>query len=146
MTISSHSARYLLGAVTAVAAAALIAGCSGSSSVPPTSGVSNSPMVKGHCAAHGGVRVTPCSVTFTPSNTGPFTVITREPEDKKGTFTESDNCGGASGIATVTAGTGDSWTVTAGATTGSCTATFDYNAGKHGKLLGWGNLSITNSI
>ena len=65
----------------------------------------------------------------------------RTPKNKKGTLTESDNCGGASGIATVTQGSGDSWIVTAGAETGSCTATFDFTAGKHDKVVGWADLA-----
>lgn len=73
-----------------------------------------------------------------------MTVTVRTPKDKKGTLSESDNCGGASGIATVTQGSGDQWTVTAGATTGSCTATFDFT--KKNKVHGWANLAITNSI
>ena len=61
---------------------------------------------------------TPCTITFDASNTGPDTVPVRTHEDKKGTLTESDNCGGASGVATVTRGSGDDWTVTAGPTHG----------------------------
>jgi hypothetical protein len=91
------------------------------------------------------VRATPCSVSFSVSSPGPDTVTVRTPEDKKGTLSESDNCGGASGIATVTQGTGDDWTVAAGSTTGSCTATFDYT-NKRGKVIGHADLSITNSI
>jgi hypothetical protein len=142
----SSSARFVLAAFTAAAAAAMIAGCSGSpsSQVTPT-GISQQPSVKGHCPAHGGVRVTPCSVSFSVSSPGPDTVTVRTPEDKKGTLSESDNCGGASGIATVTQGSGDDWTVAAGSTTGSCTATFDYT-NKRGKVIGHADLSITNSI
>ncbi|HEV3092042.1 MAG TPA: hypothetical protein VGX91_11450 [Candidatus Cybelea sp.] len=105
------------------------------------------PDVKGGCKAHGGVRVTPCSVDFTASSTGPDTVVVRTPKNKKGTLSEQDNCGGASGIATVTQGSGDDWTVTAGASTGSCLATFSFtNNGKHVKTIGWADLNITNSI
>lgn len=103
------------------------------------------PAVKDHCTAHGGVRVTPCSVDFTTSSTGPDTVVVRTPKGKKGTLSESDNCGGASGVATVTQGSGDDWTVTAGGTAGSCTATFDFTS-KHGKVLGYADLAITNSL
>jgi hypothetical protein len=102
------------------------------------------PAVRNHCPAHAGVRVTPCTVTFDASNPGPDNVTVRTQEDKKGTISESDNCGGASGIATVT-GSGDDWTVAAGSTTGSCTATFDFTS-KRGKVLGFANLSITNNI
>ena len=69
----------------------------------------------------------------------------RIPKDKKGTLSEQDNCGGASDRGTVTQGTGKDWIVTAGATPGSCTATFSYTS-KRGKLLGSAQLSITNSI
>jgi hypothetical protein len=96
---------------------------------------------KGGCIAHK-VTVTPCTVDLTVSNPGPDSVVVTS---KKGTITEMDNCGGASGIATVTQGTGDNWTVTAGATTGSCTATFSYKNEK-GKVKGSADLSITNSV
>jgi hypothetical protein len=42
-------------------------------------------------------------------------------------------------------GSGDDWTAAAGSTTGSCTATFDFTS-KRGKLLGYAELAITNSI
>ena len=128
--------------------AALLAGCSGSQGVNPATssgGSLLSPSVKGGCQAHGGVRVTPCSVTFTASSSGPDTVSVRTPKTKKGTLSESDNCGGPSGIATVTQGSGDDWTVTAGSSTGSCTATFTFD-NKRGKQIGWADISITNDI
>lgn len=128
--------------------AALLAGCSGSQGVNPATssgGSSLSPSVKGGCQAHGGVRVTPCSVTFTASSSGPDTVTVRIPKTKKGTLSEGDNCGGPSGIATVTQGTGNGWIVTAGSSTGSCTATFSFD-NKRGKTTGWADLSITNDI
>jgi hypothetical protein len=139
--------------MVAAVAAAVLAGCSGSQAVNPAAAVGGSssvhsivnPDVKGHCPAHGGVRVTPCSVDFTASSTGPDTVTVRTPKNKKGTLGEVDTCGGASGIATVTQGSGDEWTVTAGATAGSCTATFSFN-NKKGKTVGWAALDITNSI
>jgi hypothetical protein len=152
---SNFSPRNLSFGLAAALAAAMLAGCGGSQALGPapvqgaSSQISHSPMlspdVKGGCTAHGGVRVTPCSVDFTASSTGPDTVTARTPKDKKGTLSEGDNCGGASGIATVTQGSGDDWTVTAGATPGSCTAVFDYK-NKHGKLIGYADLSITNSI
>jgi len=139
--------------MSAIAAAAIIAGCSGSQ-VNPSAGQPGSamqthsvglPAVKDHCDAHGGVRVTPCTVTFDASNTGPDTVVTRIPKTKKGTLTESDDCGGASGIATVTQGSGNDWIVTAGLTAGTCTAEFDFT-NHHGKKVGWATLSITNNL
>jgi hypothetical protein len=136
-------------------AGALLAGCGGSQALGPApSGASSSlvshspiinPDVKDKCTAHGGVRVTPCAVDLTASASGPDTVVVRTPENKKGVLSEGDNCGGASGIATVTQGSGDDWTVTAGASTGSCTATFKYK-NKHGKTICYADLGITNSI
>jgi hypothetical protein len=132
----------------------MLAGCSGSpsSQVTPFGSTQMNSSVShlNHdtkCRHHGDVRVDvdPCAIDFTASNPGPFTITVNVPEDKKGTISESDNCGGASGIATVTQGSGDSWVVAAGATTGSCTATFSFN-NKRGKTVGTANLSITNSI
>lgn len=147
----STSARYLLSVVGAVAAVSIISGCSGSSAVTPSGATQLNPMLSmtpAHsCRHHGTVRVDvdPCNVDLTPSNPGPITVTVNTRESKKGSFTESDNCGGASGIATVTSGTGDQWIVTAGATTGSCTAVFSFQ-NKRGKTVGTADLSITNSV
>ena len=147
---TSYSARYLFGAIALAVTAALVAGCSGSQApLTPAGGPSViAPQVKDHCPAHGGVRATPCTIDFTASNYAPVTVTVRVPKDKKGTLSEFENCGGSSGIATVVANPSnpDQYIVTAGPTTGSCTATFDYNGGKHDKLLGWANVDITNSI
>lgn len=138
--------RYLLGALAIAIAAAFVAGCSGTQGqYTPAGSTGFAPQIKGHCGAHGSVRVTPCSVDLTASNPGPDTVVVRTDRGRKDTLTESDNCGGASGMATVTQGSGHSWIVTAGLTTGSCTATFTL-ANKHGKTLGWADLAITNSI
>ena len=141
--------------MSAIAAAAIIAGCSGSQ-VNPSAGQPGSamqvhspvalPAVKNHCDAHGGVRVTPCTVTFDASNYGPDTVVVRVPKTKKGTLVESDDCGGASGIATVTQGSGHDWTISPGLTAGTCTAEFDYMNFKHNKKIGYATLSITNNL
>ena len=150
--MATHSSvRFLFGALAAAIAAALVAGCSGSQgSLTPVAGGQSvvQPQVKNHCPAHGGVRANPCSVDFTASSYQPVTVTIRLPKDKKGTLSESDNCGGASGIASVTVNPSDAqqYVVAAGAVTGYCTATFDYNSFKHGKLLGYANVNITNSI
>ncbi|HVR45470.1 MAG TPA: hypothetical protein VMT95_02330 [Candidatus Binatia bacterium] len=147
MPTSFLTIRYLLGSFAAAAAVALIAGCGGSSSpmTPLGSAPQQGPAVKGHCTPHGGVRVHPCTITFNASNPGPDTVTVRTPIDEKGSLQESDNCGGASGIATLAPGTGKQWTVTAGPTTGSCTASFIYLS-KRGKTLGYAQLSITNDL
>lgn len=148
----STPARYLLSLAVAVAAASSISACSGSSAVTP-SGAAQLNTASSHvlplaCKHHGAVNidVDPCNVDFTSSNPGPDTVTVKTRESKKGTFTESDNCGGASGIATVTQGSTDhQWVVAAGATTGSCSATFSFQ-NKRGKTVGTAGLSITNSI
>jgi hypothetical protein len=154
--VATPSIRYLLGIV---AAAAVLAGCGSQAQVNPSgamaSGVARGPIAavkggkKGGCVAHGAARVNPCSVTFSATSAGPDTVTTRHPHDKKGTFTESDNCtsSGSAVIATVAQvpSVPNQWTVTAGSVTGSCTATFSY-ANKQGKVVGWADLSITNSI
>lgn len=151
MTTFSTSTRYLLSLFAAVGAAAIISGCSGSSAVTPAGSAQVNPdlgsVLARACRHHGAVhvKVDPCTVDLTASNAGPITVMVYTRESKKGTFSESDNCGGASGIATVTQGTGKQWTVTAGLTTGSCTATFAF-ANKRGKTVGTADLSITNSI
>jgi len=152
--VTAPSIRTLVGTMSAIAAAAIIAGCSGSQ-VNPSAGQPGTamqahspvslPAVKDHCDAHGGVRVTPCAVTFDTSNYGPDTVVTRVPKTKKGTLSESDDCGGASGIATVAQGSGNDWTVTAGITAGTCTAEIDFT-NHHGKKIGYATLSITNNL
>jgi hypothetical protein len=133
-------------------AAAMLAGCGGSQGLSPAApqasaqgahSITISPDAR--ACHHGGVRVSPCSVDFSVSNPGPDTVTVRTPLDKKGTLSEADTCGGASGIATVTQGTSDDWIVTAGEATGSCAATFTYTS-KRGKGIGHAVLSITNSI
>ena len=148
MAQSYLSIRYLLGSFAAASAIALFAGCGGASSpmTPLGSVPQQNPGVKGHCTPHGGVKVDPCTVTFNASNPGPDTVTVRTPVDKKGTLQESDNCGGPSGVATLAPGTSrKQWIVTAGPTTGSCTASFIY-VSKRGKTLGYAQLSITNSL
>jgi hypothetical protein len=155
MVKSYFSSRTLSVGFAAAVAVSLLAGCGGSQALGPapaggtSSLVSHSPIVmpdkKGGCERHGGVSVTPCTVDFTASSTGPDTVVVKSPENKKGVLSEADTCGGASGIATVTQGSGDDWTVTAGATQGSCAATFTF-ANKHGKTIGSAVLNITNSI
>jgi hypothetical protein len=148
------SSRYFFGAFTVAIAAVMLAACSGSpsSQVTPFGTAQTNSRVTNlnhdtKCRHHGDVRVDvdPCAIDFTASDPGPFTITVNIPEEKKGTITESDNCGGASGIATVTQGTGDTWVAAAGATTGSCTATFSFN-NKRGRTIGTASLSITNSI
>ena len=147
----ASSSFWIRCTLSALAAGAMLAGCGGSQTQAGLPGAMQngaptivSPSVKGHCQAHGGVRVDPCTVDFTVSSPGPDTVTVRNPKSKKGALTESDTCGGPSGIATLSA-SGNQWTVTAGSTMGSCTAEFDYT-NHHGKIVGSAVLNITNAI
>lgn len=148
MATECFPTRRLLGALPAAVAFALLAGCGGSQLSPQVPSQISAPDVKGHCAAHGGVRVIPCTIDLTASNPGPDNVVVRTPKGHKGTVHESDNCGGPSGVATVSqeTSTGNGWTVAAGSTPGSCTAEFDFLNGKHGKKIGSAQLGITNAI
>jgi hypothetical protein len=146
------SMRHVLGAITATGAAAALAACSGSqtslSSTPATqtgAGVaSHQPIQPDACRNNGGVRVTPCKIVFTASTPGPVTVDVQTPSGTKDTIVEHDNCGGASGIATITQGSGDQWIVTAGATSGRCKARFNYF--NNNQLVGWAVLRINNTL
>jgi hypothetical protein len=143
--------RPLFAALAVLSAAAIIAGCSGSPSgvtpqtsmqVPSQSRIPVMPDASG-CTHTGKVKVKPCSVTLTESS--PTADVTVK-APKKDTVSEADNCGGEAGEGTVTQeGTGNTWVVTAGATTGSCTATFT-SQNKKDKQTGSAPLSITNSV
>jgi hypothetical protein len=89
------------------------------------------------------ISVRPHRVFFTPSNPGPVTVTVTT--QKQGTVSEIDDCGGASGIATVTQGTGDQWTAAAGAQVGQCKAAFILKD-SNGNRIGLTVLHITNFI
>jgi hypothetical protein len=130
-------------------AAAILAGCSGSQNQLPlgSSAAVQSPMIgmdAGSCPSKGGVKVTPCKVVLTASQPGPDTVTLQTPHGSKSSVVEHDTCGGASGIATVTEQSTDTWIVTAGATAGDCKAKFNYF--NNGKRVGWAELKIENMI
>lgn len=93
-----------------------------------------------HC-----IRVTPHNVTFTSSNSGPVTVTVHVRGHRNGTVSEQDNCGGSNGIATLTQGTSNQWTVTAGSQTGSCRAVFTLKD-QNGQTVDRTRLHITNTI
>lgn len=140
--------RPIFATAALLSAAAMIAGCAGSQTgvTPQTSQFApqaHSPVLPdGSCTHQGKVKVKPCSVTLTTSSPT-ATVTVKSP--KKDTVSEGDNCGGETGVATVAQAEGSSWVVTAGATTGSCTATFT-SKNKHGVQSGSATLSITNSV
>jgi hypothetical protein len=141
--------RPIFAAIALLSAAAIVAGCSGSQPgmTPQTSTQMPSQarvpvLPDSSCTRQGKAKVKPCSVTLTTSNPTATVTVTAP---KKDTVSEMDNCGGPTGFATVTQEEGSSWVVTAGATTGSCTATFT-STNKHGKANGSAELSITNSV
>lgn len=90
-----------------------------------------------HCR---NISVSPRSVYFTSSNPGPVTVKINTKE--QGTVSEVDDC---SGIATVTQGSENQWTVTAGVQQGSCKALFILK-NSNGKKIGHAVLHITNFL
>jgi hypothetical protein len=147
------SARPLLGALTAVAASAMLAACGGSQAqLNPQGPAQVNAETVAHplavepdvCLTNGGVRVAPCRIHFTVAHPGPDSVSVRTPQGKKGSLLESDQCGGASGIATIVQGSGNTWTVTAGPTTGHCKARFNYF--NNNQKVGWATLRINNSL
>jgi hypothetical protein len=136
----------------AVAVAIAFAGCSGSQSALNPALATQAGQALGArspvgapdtCKYQGGVRATPCRVQLSASNPGPIAVTLRTPHGSKGSVVEHDNCGGASGIATIT-GSGDSWSVTAGSTAGACKARFNYF--NNAQRVGWVRINIQNSI
>jgi len=150
VTLPRFSRRLVFTTATVVAALALTA-CGGTqSALSPALSTQSSqtvgarlPIGDDTCRTQGGVRATPCRVQLTASNPGPIAVTLRTPHGSKGSVVEHDNCGGASGIATIT-GSGSSWSVNAGATIGSCKARFNYfnNAQK----VGWARITIQNQV
>lgn len=138
--------RPISGALAAMTAVALLAGCGSSQSgfAPAGSTQLNAGMiVPAACRYHGGVRATPCLVRLTASNPGPITVTLRTPHGSKGTIVEHDTCGGASGKASIS-GSGDTWQVTAGAIEGDCIARFNYH--NNAQKVGWVEVKIENQV
>jgi hypothetical protein len=148
VSTSRFLGRPFFAAVAAIGAAAILAGCAGSQSGVPQTSTQVLPqsrlpvMPDAKCTHEGKAKVKPCSVTLTTSSPT-ATVTVKAP--KKDTVSEADNCGGATGYATVTQEEGGTWLVAAGATTGSCTATFTSD-NKKDKQNGSAPLSITNSV
>lgn len=136
--------------VAALVAAGLLAGCSGSPSLPASPGTTQLTSSFTHsgvvspdaCKSNGGVRATPCRVVLSASNST-VAVSLRTPQGSKGSVVEHDNCGGASGIATIS-GSYQTWTVTAGSMAGSCKARFNYF--NNNQLVGWAKIKIQNTI
>lgn len=148
------SMRPLLGALSIIAAAGMLAACGGpQTSLNPQGPTQSNSAANGRslsviepdvCQNSGGVRVAPCRIRFSAGNPGPDTVNVRTPGGSKGMVTEIDQCGGASGKATITQGTGNSWIVTAGPTAGRCKARFNYF--NNNQKVGWAILRINNTL
>jgi hypothetical protein len=137
------------GALVSLASvAAILAGCSSGSQnqVPLGSSATAQSLMVGAdaCLSKGGVRVTPCKVVLTASQPGPDTVTLKTPHGSKGSVVEHDTCGGASGKATITQQSTDTWEVTAGAEAGDCHAKFNYF--NNNQRVGWAELKIENMI
>lgn len=136
--------------IAAFAAAVALAACSSHQSSPmpavpgqsPVQSMGQSAMQPDVACRHeGAVRVTPCRVEFTSSNQGPVTVTLRTPHGAKGSVVEHDNC---TGIATITQQSNNTWQVTAGSTSGTCHARFNYS--NNGQLVGYAVLRIRNQV
>jgi len=149
MSKFSFLGRPLVAGIALLSAAAMLGGCGGSQAggvAPQTSTFqARSPITPDkNCTYQGHIKVTPCTVTLSVSSpTATVTVKT----NKHNSVSEADDCGGASGMATVTQNPSDpaQYVVTAGATAGSCSATFTAT-NKHGKTKGQATLSITNYV
>ena len=108
------------------------------------------------CSNDGGVKVTPCAITFNASNPGPDSVTVRAGGGHD-TISETDDCASA-GIATVAPSmqtrqndgrnNGSVYTVTAGSNAGTCTAQFTRSQGNghDGNRGHTGTLTITNQL
>ena len=150
VTLPHFSTRLVFTTATVVAAIALTACAGTQSALNPALSTQSSqtvgasvPIADHTCRTQGGVRAMPCRVELTPSKPGPIAVTLRTPHGSKGSVVEHDNCGGASGIAAVT-GSGNSWSVSAGATIGSCKARFNYF--NNAQRVGWARITIQNQV
>lgn len=151
MSTFTFLGRPLVAGIALLTAAAMLGGCSGSQSgVTPQASTqvplqARSPITPDkNCTFQGHIKVAPCSVTLTAS--APSATVTVK-TNKHNTASEEDNCGGASGMATVTQNPSDpaQYMVAAGGTAGSCSATFTAT-NKHGKTKGQATLNITNDV
>jgi hypothetical protein len=133
----SHST---LRALAAFAVAGLLAGCAGAGSAPPTSSSAPLGVFRAACKVDHGVSVKPCSLSLSWSETK-ATVTTSGP--KGGVFSFNDKKCAAEDVATVS-GSGNSYVVTWGTKSGSCSVVFTDKAS--GKTIGTAKLSIKNTV
>ncbi len=91
------------------------------------------------CKSSGGVKASPCPISLTISDPSQTVTVSMKSGD---TLTEKDNCT-KKGTATV-AGSGGTYLITAGLTSGACTAKF---IEKNGKMtVGKASLPIKNTV
>ncbi|HEY1682896.1 MAG TPA: hypothetical protein VGF98_14715 [Candidatus Tumulicola sp.] len=145
-----NSLRQTSLAVFAFAGA--LAGCAGSSHSdlnPSAAGPANrsttqalsQPDLGGRCSDDNGVRVKPCNVQLTLSN--PTQTVTAK-GGMNGSFTVRDMKCTRNGVAEI-AGSGDTYQVTAGTTSGTCFAIFVDRKG-NGNRVGKARLTISNKL
>jgi hypothetical protein len=155
----------LVGFIVPIVAAGLLAGCSGGGGSPSlqasgtgagtqartsstqgagaqssaSQGVDSNVQDDASCKSSGGVKVSPCPIMLTVSDPSQTVTVSM----KNGyTLTEKDNCT-KKGTATV-AGSGGTYTITGGLTTGGCTAKFVEKSGK--MTVGKATLPIKNNV
>jgi hypothetical protein len=137
----------------------LLAACAGGSANSPGSSLpAGSPALGGWhpqdnraCQNDGGISVNPCFIKFTPSNSGPVTVVVRKDgRDGGGSgsrIRERDDCA-SENVATIVRDAKGKYTVTAGSMDGSCEAQFDSSGDRnndgHQGPGGGSNLQIVN--
>ena len=83
----------------------------------------SAPQDRQACQNDGGIKVTPCRVTFDSMHPGPAKVAVTTGDNNRQPVKESDNCASAN-VAMVTRIANHRYTVTAGTAMGSCTARF----------------------
>jgi hypothetical protein len=134
----------------ALAVAALLAGCAGAATAPPTAGNASIVSQQGmagdisfdaaSCKSGKAIKVKPCSVKI--STTEP-TANVKVKYPKADDITDNDTSCSKNDIATV-AGTDGEYVVTAGTKKGKCTVKFTVTSGK--KAVGTVALSVTNNL
>lgn len=120
--------------VVALSLAALLAGCAGSHQFGPTTSSdfttqaplshASSPGAPDLCRHVGVISATPCQVKFTSAGSQDVTIAVKG--HMRGTVTQHNNCGGSSGVASISRVSNLDWKVTAGSTNGTCRVRFNF--------------------
>jgi hypothetical protein len=117
----------------------------------PMHAVSAHPLDRnGGCPNDGNLHVTPCRIRFDANHSGPVDVTISNGggnDRRRQTVKESDDCTSRN-IATLTRDSNHVYTVTAGTSSGSCTANFTENDrhNRDGDRGQNGNLRIVNQL